>query len=192
MIDNQHLHQYEKQLTEILLRLCTSRGFLNSQLLEAEELDEKWAEIAPEYMVDAIPEVNNYPAVAMAWAAYIGMGMAAMWDGDWNTFKDKKDLYSFLRDARGFDQMDEFVMEELLGLEPGSQNWISFEDILRSSAHSAMSLIRNEQFEAQSADAFYVFASTCKVFFRLGVAIELKQLGYKYEKVGVDQLPQIN
>lgn len=185
MENNQHLLRYEEKLTEIVVNHSTSKGFLDSHLLRVEELDEKWAAMAPEYMADAVPEVNNYPAVAIAWAAYVGMAMAAMWDGAWNEFNQRNDLYKILREPRGFDQMDEYIMEEILGLEQGTTDSEMFAELLRSCAHAAMALIRNERFEPQSADAFYVFASTAKVFFRLGVALELKQLGYTYKKVKV-------
>lgn len=191
MENNQHLLRYEEKLTEILVGQCTSKGFLDGYIIEIEELDEKWNEIAPEYMVDAIPQVNEYPAVAIAWAAYLGMGVAAMWDGAWDEYKDEKSLYSIIKQPRGFDAMDEYVMEELLGIKTDTRDNETFEELLRGCAHTAMTLIRNEKFEPLSADAFYVFAKTVKVFFRLGVSIELKQLGYKYKKVAVEE-PLIN
>lgn len=186
MKNNEHLRQYEAKLTEILVGQCSEKSFLSGHLLEVEELDEKWSIIAPEYMIDAVPLVNDYPAVAIAWAAYIGMGLASIWDGAWENFGNKPDLYATMRNARGFDEMDEYVMEELLGIELNSTDYELFEGLLRSCAHTAMALIRNERFEPQSADAFYVFAATAKVFFRLGVAIELKQLGYEYRKLKVE------
>lgn len=189
MEQNEHLLKYEQTLTEILVNLCTSKGFLNGHLLQVEELEEKWGKMAPEYMFDAVPEVNSYPAVAIAWASYLGMGLAAMWDGAWDEFAEHKELYKYIRDPRGFDSMDEFIMEKLLGIDLDSDECKSMEELFRSCAHSAMALIRNEKFEPQSSDAFYVFASTVKVFFRLGIAIELKQLGYEYRKM---EIPVIN
>lgn len=186
MINNEYLLGYEEKLTEILVQRCTSQGFLDGRLLEVEELDEKWKEMAPEYMADAVPQFNAYPAVAIAWAGYIGMGMAAMWDGAWNDYKDNKNLYSALRKPRTFDAMDEYIVEEVLGLKLDSPEAKSLEDLLRGCAHSAISMMRGEKIEPQTTEAFYIFAHTVKVFFRLGVALELKQLGYKYEKVTVD------
>lgn len=186
MKNSEYLASYEEKLTEIVVNQCTSKGFLDGQLLRVEELEEKWREMAPEYIADAIPQVNDYPAVSIAWAAYLGMGIAAMWDGDWAEFQEKKDLYVLLRNRRGFDQFDEFVVEELLGLSPDSEEVESIQELLRGCAHSAMTMIRNEEIEPQSSDAFYIFAHTVKVFFVLGVALELKLLGYKYEKVSVD------
>ena len=48
-------------------------------------------------------------------------------------------------------------------------------------------MIRKENIEPQSPDAFYVFARSVKVLFKVGVSIALKRLGYKYQKVTVDK-----
>jgi len=46
-------------------------------------------------------------------------------------------------------------------------------------------MIRKEGIEPQSPDAFYVFARSVKVLFKIGVSVALKRLGYKYEKVTI-------
>lgn len=60
------------------------------------------------------------------------------------------------------------------------------ENLIRSTAELALSLIRKEQVEAQSVMAFHVFARTTKVMFELGVSVELKRLGYNYVKVNAE------
>jgi len=89
---------------------------MNGQLLVAEELEDKWKEIAPEYMVDAVPQIQDYPTVSVAWAGYLGIGLAVLWDRDWAKYKNDPNLYKFFVEPRGFDCMDEFVVEELLGV----------------------------------------------------------------------------
>ncbi|MEG2071205.1 MAG: hypothetical protein RR034_07515 [Bacteroidales bacterium] len=179
MNDKHDLLQYEEKLTEILVRQCTSKGWLDGHLLEIGELDEKWAEIAPEYMADAVPEFNQYPAAAIAWAAYVGMGIGSIWDGAWDEYKNKTDLYQLFRVSRGFDAMDEYVVEELLGVDSDSKENKSIKELWLGCAHTAMTIIRKEKIEPQTAQAFYLFASTTKIFFRLGIAVELRLLGYK-------------
>lgn len=185
MINNKQLQNFQEKLKEILVNQCSSKGFLDGTLLEIEELDQKWDEMAPQYMVDAVPLVNDYPAVAIAWAAYLGMGLASIWDGAWDEYCNRQELYALIRDPRGFDAMDEYVMEELLGSKIDSEHSKQFEDLLRGCAHTAMTMIRNERIEPQSTDAFYIFAYTVKLFFKLGVAMELKELGYEYRKMKI-------
>ena len=178
--------QYEETLTSALVELCTSRGFLTGQLYMIDELDEKWKEIAPYYMVDAVAEVNEFPSVAIAWAAYLGMGVASIWDTVWTEYRDIDNIYSVFRDPRGFDEMDEFVLEEMLSLELESEVAKNIEGVLRSCSQMAISMMRRAEIEPQTSASLYLLASTSKVLFRIGISIELKLLGYKYEKVLVD------
>lgn len=190
-LDNQYLKQYEDNLKNLLLEKCSSNGFLDRVLLEVEELDEMWSYFAPEYMADAVPIVNDYPTVAMAWASYFGMGLSALWDGSWSDYAGRKDLYSAIRDERGFDNMDEYILEDLLGIDLISEENNKLEEMLRSLAQSSVSQIRREQIEAGTSEAFYIFASTAKIMFKIGVAIELKRLGYRYEKATINEAKEI-
>lgn len=186
MMENiEYFNKYEERLTEVLVQLCTELGFVNGQLLVAEELDEKWNEIAPEYMVDAVPQIQNYPTVSVAWAGYLGMGMAVLWDKNWDECKNNPDLYKSFVQPRGFDCMDEYIVEELLGVKLDSKEFKDIEGGIRSCGQTAVSMIRKENIEPQSPDAFYVFARSVKVLFKIGVSVALKRLGYKYQKVTI-------
>jgi len=74
-----------------------------------------------------------------------------------------------------------------LGLALDSEEAQKIEQVMRSCAHTAMTMIRREDTEAQSTKAFYIFARTTRVLFRIGAAIELKRLGYKFEKVNLQE-----
>jgi len=186
MMENiEYFDKYEERLTEVLVQLCTDLGAMNGQLLVAEELEDKWKEIVPEYMVDAVPQIQDYPAVSVAWAGYLGIGLSVLWDKEWVKYKDDPNLYKFFVQPRGFDCMDEFILEDLLGVKSESKEFIEVEGMMRSCAKTAVTMIRKENIEAQSPDAFYVFARSVKVLFKIGVSVALKRLGYKYEKVTV-------
>ena len=83
----------------------------------------------------------------------------------------------------GFDDMDEHIVQNVLGLPLDGYEAKSLEGIIRRCGEMAVSLIRREQIEPQSTMAFHVFARACRVMFRIGAAIELKRLGYKFEKI---------
>ena len=74
---------YEENLLREMLRMCTSLGMLDGELLASEDIDQKWKEWAPEYIAEALPEVNSYPEFAIACAGYAGMAAAQWWDEDW-------------------------------------------------------------------------------------------------------------
>lgn len=80
--DLRYLDSFEASLLEEMLRFCTSLGMLDGELLESEDIDAKWKEFAPEYMADAVPNINDFPEAAIGWAGYVGLAVAKWWDGD--------------------------------------------------------------------------------------------------------------
>ena len=76
----QYYDTYEENLQREILKMCTSLGMLEGELLASEDIDRKWKEWAPEYIAEALPEVNSYPEFAMACAGYAGMAVAHWWD----------------------------------------------------------------------------------------------------------------
>lgn len=188
MTEQQHelLNRYEEQLRKSLVERLSEQKLLEGRLLEVEELNEKWHAAAPSYMADAVPEIAKYPLVAIAWAMYEGMGIAALWDKEWKRYEAVEDIHKMLTEPRGFDCMDEYITEILLTTPLGSPEAEKLEDMVRSTAELAQSLIRKEQVEAQSVMAFHIFARTTKVMFEAGVAVQLRRMGYNYVKVNAE------
>ena len=186
MVNKVYLENFESRITDELLRMCKQYSVLDGTLLATDDINARWDELAPEYMADAVPEIGKYPLVAIAWAMYEGMGAAVLWDKEWNRYEAIEDFHKMFTEPRGFDCMDEYITEILLALPLGSKGAEELEDLIRSTAERALSLIRKEQVEAQSVMAFHVFARTTKVMFELGVSVELKRLGYNYVKVNAE------
>ncbi|MBE6212684.1 MAG: hypothetical protein E7129_06060 [Rikenellaceae bacterium] len=183
MEQTEYFDTFENNLLSELLKLCTSHKMLEGTLLSSEDIDERWKEYAPEYMADAVPQVNAFPAAAIAWAGYVGMAVAHRWDEDWATYATEP--YSALHGAEGFDDMDEHILQNILGLSLEEEQSQKIEDMMRRCANTAITYIRREEVEAQSTKAFYIFARTTRVLFRIGAAMELHRLGYKFEKVNL-------
>ena len=188
MTEQEHelLNRYEESLRKSITEHLTSLKALDGRLLEVEELNEKWRSSAPSYMADAVPEIAKYPLVAVAWAMYEGMGAAVLWDKEWSRYEATEDFHTMFTGPRGFDCMDEYITEVLMCLPLGSDEANKLEDLVRSTAERAQSLIRKEQIEAQSVMAFHIFARTTKVMFEAGVAVALRRMGYNYVKVNAD------
>lgn len=184
MEQQEYLQNFEKGLAEQLTKMLSDKRLLGGYTFEVEELTELWHRCAPDYMADAVPQIADYPLAAIAWAAYFGAGAAVMWDKQ--TLKADENTYLRLRDARGFDQMDEYVAYLMLDAGIKQPDIDRVEDALRSAAISAETAIRKEGIEPQSVMAFHIFARVVKVFFALGTSITLHLMGYKYEKVKVD------
>ena len=93
--DIEFLDNYELSLTEELLRVCTSLGMLDGTLLSSEDIDGKWKEFAPEYMSEAVPNLDSFPEAAIGWAGYIGMAVTKWWDIDWGKHHSEKSTISY-------------------------------------------------------------------------------------------------
>ena len=178
----EYLDNFEEKLQQEILRLCTNYKFLSGTLLATEDIDNYWQVIAPEYMADAVEQVQDYPTVSVAWAAYLGMA-AFGWDIDWNTISKAK--YKDFYGEQGFDDMDEHLIRDIIGIPLESEDAKDIEEMIRRCAQKAIDLIRHEQIEPQSPVAFHVFARAVKVMYRTGAAIQLKRMGYKFEKVNL-------
>lgn len=176
-----YLTRFEEKLQEDLLRLCTSYKMLDRVLLANDDIDSQWQVLAPEYMGDAIPQIADYPTVSVAWAAYLGLAVAHGWDRNWEECKQAP--YTTYHGKQGFDDMDEHIVYDILGLVEDGYEVRQLEEVIRHCGESAVSAIRHEHVEPQSPLAFHVYARACKVMFRMGAAMELKRLGYKFERV---------
>ena len=184
MKDIRYFDTYENNLQQEILRVCTSLGMLDGELLNSEDIDQKWKEWAPEYIAEALPEVNSYPEFAIACAGYAGMAVAQWWDQDWG--RHHSAAYESLHGPRGFDDMDEHIVQNVLGLSLDSVEAKQIVNILLCCSQKAVDFIRHEQIEAQTVKAFHIFARTVKVMFRTGAALQLKRLGYKFHKVDLN------
>ena len=131
-----YLDEFETKLTNELLRLSTQYKALEGVLLSTEDIDEYWRRIAPEYMADAVPQVAKYPTVSVAWAAYLGLGVAFGWDIDWETFSAA--TYQTYYGKQGFDDMDEHIVRDLLCLPLDSPEAGELEKIIRLCGETAV------------------------------------------------------
>ena len=176
-----HLNIFEERLCQDLIRKCTGYNILDKKLLESADIDDYWKRVAPEYLADAVLQVREYPLVSVAWAAYLGMGVAHLWDKNWEKFQNM--AYTDFYGDEGFDNMDDHIMSDILGIEIESVHATTLAKIVQNLARAAVSAIHHENVEPQTKMAYLLFAHTSRVMFRIGAAIELYRLGYKFEKL---------
>ena len=181
-MEEEYLAQYEKRLTDSLVSLCTADDMMGGVLLENDDIDYKFIEtLAQPYLADAVREYRDFPEAAVAWAGYLGMAVAKLWDADWQAYQQV--AYANLMGPRGFDDLDEHIVQYILGFGLDSEPARRIADMLSKCAAEALSLIRHEHIEPQSPRAYYVFARTAQVLYRIGASMELFLLGYKLERI---------
>ena len=109
------------------------------------------------------------------------MAVAKLWDADWQAYQAV--TYRDLQGPRGFDDLDERITTQVLGYALDSEPARRIADMLSNCAVEALTMIRHEHIEPQSPRAYYVFARTVQVLYRIGASIELFLLGYKLERL---------
>lgn len=181
----QYYDTYEANLQLEVLKMCTSLGMLDGDLPGSEDIDNKWKEWAPEYIAEALPEVNTYPEFAIACAGYAGMAVAGWWDKDWGRHHNAE--YASLHGPRGFDDMDEHIVQEILGLALDSTEAKQIMNILLCCAQKAVTFIQHEHIESQTVKAFHIFARTVRVMYKTGAALQLHRLGYRFHEMDLNR-----
>lgn len=180
-MEDKQIADFEGRLLDNLLHISRDNGLTDNKLLQTEDIGKRWQELAPEYMADAVPEVQDYPTFSVGCALYLGMAVAWGWDADWGTYKNAE--YKSYYGDQGFDNMDDHIVEHLYGLRKWTTEAKQFQDKVKQLAEATVTAIRHEGVSPQSQTAFYLFHRACKVMFFMGASIGLKRLGYKLEKV---------
>lgn len=179
---SEFLNRFEEQLTQQLLRLCTAARALSGQLLETPDFEAVWLEVCTPYLGDAVPEIAKYPTVAIGWMGFVGLAIAQRWDSDWSVAtEDPHALYPALL-AQGFDALDDYVLDHVLAITDAEER-AQLHQLVRTCAEAAHAALRREGIEPQSPMAFHTYVRTLHVMYRLGIALQLHRLGYKFEKM---------
>lgn len=139
------------------------------------DIEDVWdKKLIKDYISDAVVNFNSYPEAALSWAGFLGMAVAHYWDSDWTRHKD--DSYSSYYGSRGFDDMDEHILYDILALDESEGRKIS--DSMLSVALASLGLIQHEGVETQTQVGFYALARCYTVIFKLGAALWLSHRGY--------------
>ena len=149
------MEKFEEILRKDLHQFLQSMKEMDELLPACPDVEDKWEEIAKAYIPDGIREFQDYPSASLGWMMYIGMAVAMMWDTEWDIFSKIDDLYTYMRDKRGYDAMDEYIREEVMHqrIEPGTK------------------------------EAFDAYVSCLHQLYLFGAAMQLKRMGYHMTKM---------
>ena len=167
----QDLHQYLSSIKRV-----------DERLPEAPDLEGLWAKVGESYLPDAMREFSQYPTVALGWIMFVGMALAKYWDTDWELYGKVEDHYKYLREQIDFDHMDDYICEKILCLDEVAHKKLS--SIVSECAARTYHLLIHQNLEPGTEAAFRGFIAALHQMYLMGIAIELKALGYHMTKLG--------
>lgn len=173
--------QIEQEIKQDLHRYLSGLGEIDERLPEAPDIEMLWPKIAQSYMPDGVREYAQYPTVSLGWMMYIGMAIAVMWDTDWETFSKREDLYADLRAVRGYDELDEYVRQDVLRLK--GKEYADMERLVAECASRTDAILRRTGLEAGTPAAFHAYVACLHQLYLMGAAVSLRRLGYHMTQI---------
>lgn len=172
----------EQRFHDDLYAYLRTLDLVDERMPETPDLDDLWFKIGQSYMTDGIREYNTgYPSVALGWMMFIGMAVAKYWDVEWEVYGKVPDLYVYLRDRIDFDHMDDYILDKVLCLDADSRKKIN--DAVAESASRTYNMMSHMCLEPGTAAAMRAFTAALHQMYVMGVAVDLKTLGYHMTKL---------
>lgn len=152
------------------------RGAVDERLPECPDVEAKWQPVAEAYLPDGVREFADYPIASLGWMMFIGMAIAKRWDEDWETWGKVEDLYTPMRDKRGFDNLDEYIMDEVLDLHGDAAE--GMQTLVGDCAERVKRAIFRMDIEPGTVEAFKAYVAGLQCMYQMGMAVQLKAMGY--------------
>ena len=172
---------FEEILRKDLHQFLLSMKEVDERLPECPDVEEKWEEIAKAYIPDGIREFQDFPSASLGWMMYIGMAVAKMWDTEWAIYSKIEDLYTYMRDKRGYDSMDEYIREEILLLQ--GDDYTNQEKMTGECASRVYNALLRQHLEPATKEAFNGYVTCLHQLYLMGAAMQLKRMGYHMTKM---------
>ena len=172
---------FEETIKQDLHRYLLMESKVEQRLPDAPDIEGKWEQIANSYIADGIREFGDYPTVSLGWMMYVGMAVAKLWDEDWERYSALEDIYLHLRDKRGYDEMDEYIREEVLGLS--GADYDNLQKLVGECASRTHNRLRHAGYEPGTKAAFHGYVACLHQLYLMGAAVQLLAMGYKMTKI---------
>ena len=152
--------RFENTIHNDLYQYLLGEKAIDERMPECPDVTDRWASIGSSYIPDGAREYRDYPAASLGWMMYIGMAVAKLWDDEWEIYSQIEDLYIYMRDKRGYDNLDEYISEDVL-------------------------MVRGDEQErlAQMVEAFDAYVTCLRQLYLFGMAVQLKRMGYHMERI---------
>lgn len=175
------MEQFTDTLLANLHRFLLKREAVDERLPECPDVEGKWPPIAEAYLPDGAREFSNYPVASLGWMMFIAMAVTKFWDVDWEKYDKIEDLYLYLSDQRGYDNLDEYILDEVLDLHGADAE--QMQELVGDCAERVKRDLYALDVEPGTVDAFKAYVTCLQVMYRMGMAVQLKAMGYHMTKI---------
>ena len=174
------IKQFSDNIKDDLHRYLRSEDRIDEKFPECPDIEELWPSIEEAYLPDGAREFQEYPIVSLGWIMFVGMALAVYWDEDWEKYGKETgaQLYAKIKDGKGYDELDDYVLYDILHLDKEEAEKVS--SLVGECASRVLSALHRSQFEAGTADAVRAYQVALKQLYLFGVGMELNALGYHY------------
>lgn len=174
------LSKYKEELKEDLYKYLRSVERIDEKIPECPDLEDLWPSVEEAYIPDGAKEFQDYPTVSLGWMMFIGMALAVYWDMDWEKYSKESgaELYQKMRDEKGYDNLDDYVLYEIMHLDEEEAEKVS--KVVGECAARTLSFLHRSHFEAGTSEAVRAYEASLHQLYLFGVAVELNAMGYHY------------
>ncbi|MDE5870016.1 MAG: hypothetical protein K2H18_07270, partial [Muribaculaceae bacterium] len=115
---------------------------------------------------------------------FIGMALYKYWDEDWIKYDEEggEKIYLRLRDAKGYDNLDDYILNDVLELSKEEAEKVS--SIVGECAARVLSALQHSGIEPGTEKAVRAYEACLHQLYLMGVAMELNALGYHMTAIG--------
>ncbi len=170
------MENFAETLLNDLHRFLLERDAVDERLPECPDVEEKWPAVAEAYLPDGVREFADYPVASLGWMMFVAMAVAKFWDEDWEKYSAIDNLYLYLRDKRGYDHLDEYVLDEVLGLNSDAAE--ALQNLVGDCAERVKRALFGKDIEPGTAEAFKGYVACLQCMYHMGMAMQLKAMGY--------------
>ncbi|MBR5170746.1 MAG: hypothetical protein IKW85_09285 [Muribaculaceae bacterium] len=170
------MENFAETLLNDLHSFLLKRDAVDERLPECHDVEEKWPAVAEAYLPDGVREFADYPVASLGWMMFVAMAVAKFWDEDWEKYSAIDNLYLYLRDKRGYDHLDEYVLEEVLGLN--SDDAEALQNLVGDCAERVKRALFVKDIEPGTVEAFKGYVACLQCMYHMGMAMQLKAMGY--------------
>ena len=174
------MEDFAEKLLEDLHRYLVNRDAVDERMPECPDVEGKWTAIAEAYLPDGAREFASYPVASLGWMMFIAMAVAKFWDTDWERYDKVDDLYLMLRDKRGYDNLDEYILDEVLDLHGDDAE--QMQNLVGDCAERVKRALFTLDIEPGTVEAFKAYVACLHTMYQMGMAIQLKSMGYHMVK----------